>query len=103
MVVGFHSLRHTYASIHAESGTPQALIQENMGHSSPGMTEHYEHISEETARRVAAALDLPQIAEDGGTRAELLRIVQTASEDELARLLEIWRGLKANSITDHLV
>lgn len=103
VVVGFHSLRHTYASIHAESGTPQALIQENMGHSSPGMTEHYEHISEETARRVAAALDLPQIAEDGGTRAELLRIVQTASEDELARLLEIWRGLKANSITDHLV
>ena len=94
--VGFHSLRHTYASIHAESGTPQAVIQDNMGHSNPAMTEHYQHISEETARRVAAALDIPQLMdEDSGIRAELFRIVQTASDDDLARLLGLWRGISS--------
>ena len=93
--VGFHSLRHTYASIHAEEGTPQAAIQDNMGHQSPAMTEHYQHISEATARKVAAALDLPQIEEGDGTRSELLQIVQTARQEDLKRLLELWRGISS--------
>ena len=54
--VGFHSLRHTYVSLHAERGTPQAIIQANVGHASPAMTRHYTHISEATAIEVAAAL-----------------------------------------------
>ena len=93
--VGFHSLRHTYASIHAEKGTPQPVIQDNMGHANPAMTEHYQHISEETARKAAAALDLDLFGEDSGIRAELFRIVQTASEDDLARLLGLWRGISS--------
>lgn len=95
VVVGFHSLRHTYASLHAEKGTPQALIQDNMGHSSPAMTEHYQHISEQTARKVAAALDIPKIEEGGGTRAKLLQIVQTAGEEDLARLLGLWEKINS--------
>lgn len=94
-LVGFHSLRHTYASLHAASGTPQALIQENMGHSNPAMTEHYQHISEDTARKVAAALDLPQLEAGDGIRSELLHIVQTARQEDLARLLELWRGISS--------
>ena len=91
VVVGFHSLRHTYASIHAENGTPQPVIQDNLGHSNPAMTEHYQHISEEAARKAAAVLDFPLLEEDGGVRSELLRIVQTASVAELDRLMAMWR------------
>ena len=61
--VGFHSLRHTWVSLHAMSGTPQAIIQAAAGHSNPAMTAHYTHTSEDAARRVASALDLPQLAE----------------------------------------
>ena len=60
---GFHSLRYSYISHHAERGTPQAVIQANAGHRNPAMTEHYTRISDETARRVAATLTLP--APDG--------------------------------------
>ncbi len=56
--VGFHSLRHTFVSLHAERGTPQAVVQAVVGHGSPAMTAHYTHIGEETARRVAGVLEL---------------------------------------------
>ena len=56
--VGFHSLRHTYVSLHAERGTPQSVIQANVGHGSPAMTAHYTHVNEDTARRVAGVLTL---------------------------------------------
>lgn len=54
--VGFHSLRHTWVSMHAERGTPQAVIQASVGHANPAMTRHYTHISDDTARNVALAL-----------------------------------------------
>ena len=56
--VGFHSLRHTYVSLHAEAGTPQAMIQANVGHSNPAMTAHYTHVNEEAARQIAGVLTL---------------------------------------------
>lgn len=56
--VGFHSLRHTFVSLHAERGTPQAVVQAVVGHGSPAMTAHYTHIGEETARQVAGVLTL---------------------------------------------
>jgi integrase len=55
--VGFHSLRHTFVSIHAERGTVRAVVQSIVGHGSPAMTKHYEHIGEEAAK--AAALAMP--------------------------------------------
>jgi integrase len=58
--VGFHSLRHTYVSLHAEKGTPQALIQGNVGHSNPAMTQHYLHVNEETAFQTAQVLSLDE-------------------------------------------
>ncbi len=54
--VGFHSLRHTWVSLHAAAGTPQALIQKSAGHRNPAMTRHYTHVSEAAARRAVAAL-----------------------------------------------
>jgi integrase len=54
--VGFHSLRHTWVSMHAAKGTPQSVIQASVGHSNPSMTAHYTHVSEDTARKVALVL-----------------------------------------------
>lgn len=56
--VGFHSLRHTYVSLHAERGTSPAIIQAVVGHGNPAMTAHYTHIGEDATRRAAGALDL---------------------------------------------
>jgi hypothetical protein len=54
--VGFHSLRHTWVSMHAAAGTPGAVIQASVGHANPAMTAHYTHVNEITARDVARAL-----------------------------------------------
>jgi integrase len=58
VLVGFHSLRHSFVSLHAQAGTPQAILQKLAGHSNPMMTEHYTHISEDSARTTAAAFPL---------------------------------------------
>ncbi|MDF7799334.1 site-specific integrase [Pontiellaceae bacterium B1224] len=54
--VGFHSLRHTFVSLQAESGTPQAVVQAIVGHGNPAMTRHYTHIGEEAAKQAALAM-----------------------------------------------
>lgn len=56
-VVGFHSLRHTWVSLHAAAGTPAAVIQKAAGHGSPAMTEYYTHIQDSTARQATSAID----------------------------------------------
>lgn len=61
--VGFHSLRHTWVSIHAMSGTPQAIIQNSVGHSNPAMTAHYTHTSADAARRISSVFDSPQFTD----------------------------------------
>ncbi|MBI9020381.1 MAG: tyrosine-type recombinase/integrase [Verrucomicrobia bacterium] len=56
--VGFHSLRHTWVSLHAAAGTPQGVIQNVIGHANPAMTAHYLHVNEGTARHTARAWQL---------------------------------------------
>jgi integrase len=53
---GFHSLRHTYVSLHAERGTPAAVLQDNVGHTNPAMTQHYAHVSDRAAKEYADSL-----------------------------------------------
>lgn len=43
--VCFHSLRHTYASWHAEDGTDLYVLKELLGHGSITLTERYSHLS----------------------------------------------------------
>jgi len=44
--IGFHHLRHTYASLLAMKGTPLAVIAEALGHADHRMTvRHYAHLS----------------------------------------------------------
>ena len=46
--VCFHSLRHTFASWHVESGTGLYVVQKLLGHSNFKMTERYSHLGENT-------------------------------------------------------
>jgi integrase len=43
--ITFHNLRHTFASLLAMNGTQPELIQQQMGHSNPRMTQRYTHFS----------------------------------------------------------
>ncbi len=93
--VGFHSLRHSWISRHAEKGTSPILITDTAGHNNPAMTEHYTHVSDETARQIAKAVFLPHILdaspeeiENENKRQRLLRIVQNAGGALLQKLLQ---------------
>jgi integrase len=54
--VGFHSLRHTFVSLSANAGTPLAVVQAIVGHSSAAMTRHYYHESAGALKNAVAAL-----------------------------------------------
>ena len=91
---GFHSLRYSYISHHAEAGTPQAIIQANAGHANPAMTEHYMKISDDAALRIANALDITPEAklikaiETEPERQELHELVDTLPIDEVKNILK---------------
>ena len=85
--VGFHSLRHTYVSLHAERGTPQALIQGNVGHSNPAMTSHYLHVNEETAVKTAQVLSLDEPKEKRIVPDWILKKLEKASEQNAMQII----------------
>jgi integrase len=93
--VGFHSLRHTYVSLHAERGTPAAIIQGNVGHGSPAMTAHYTHISDAAAVDVAKVLDFTTGPENvaptdqAPERAELAKLAATADIEQIHAALKL--------------
>ena len=70
-MVGFHSLRHSFVSMAANSGASLAMVQALVGHSNPAMTRHYLHPSEKATRETVALLpDLAIDAQDAETPAE---------------------------------
>lgn len=91
---GFHSLRYSYISHHAEAGTPQAIIQANAGHANPAMTEHYTKISDNAALRVASALDITPDAkliesvDAEPERQEFRKLADILPIDEIRSILE---------------
>jgi integrase len=92
--VGFHSLRHTYVSLHAERGTPAAIIQGNVGHGSPAMTAHYTHISDSAAVEVAQVLDFTSPTDQDAPetvteprREQLKQLADTLSLEDIERIL----------------
>lgn len=58
-IKGFHSLRHSFVSLCAAAGVPQATIQDLVGHGSPAMTANYTHTSNQ--QKQAAIDTLPQL------------------------------------------
>ena len=53
---GFHSLRHTFVSIMAEYGVPQAVVQAIVGHSTIAMTLRYTHIGDKAVVQAMQAM-----------------------------------------------
>ena len=56
VVVGFHSLRHTFVSLCRESNAPLAVVENIVGHHSASLTRHYTHISEQASTDAVALL-----------------------------------------------
>ena len=42
--ISFHKARHTFATLSANLGIPEHLIQHSMGHTDPRMTRQYTHV-----------------------------------------------------------
>jgi len=55
--VVFHSLRHSFASWHAEAGTNLSVLQGLLGHATIEMTQRYSHIGESALRAAVKRLD----------------------------------------------
>lgn len=55
--IGWHALRHTFASHLAMRGAPAKAIQELLGHSSIEMTNRYMHLSPDARREAVQLLD----------------------------------------------
>ncbi len=56
LVYGFHSLRHSLATLLANTNVPITVIQQILGHSAASMSLHYCHADEEKAREGISAL-----------------------------------------------
>jgi site-specific recombinase XerD len=54
--VGWHSLRHTFASALVTSGVPLLTVSRLLGHKSLKMTERYAHLSQEKNKDAVAVL-----------------------------------------------
>jgi integrase len=57
--VGWHALRHTFASHLTMRGVPLKAVQELLGHATIEMTMRYAHLSPDVKRDAVAALDRP--------------------------------------------
>lgn len=62
--VVFHSLRHTFASWHVQSGTDLYTVQKLMGHSSFSMVQRYAHLSEGALQKAVKNLEKSMSAKD---------------------------------------
>lgn len=55
--VGWHTLRHSFASHLVMKGTPLKVVQELLGHATIEMTMRYSHLSPEISENAVKVLD----------------------------------------------
>jgi len=65
--IGWHVLRHTFASHLVMNGVPIKYVQELMGHASIAMTMRYAHLAPDSKRDAIQAIDRRPVP-DGATR-----------------------------------
>ena len=88
--VGFHSLRHSFATICINSGVPMDIIQELIGHSNIKMTRHYSRIGLETKADAMKNFSIGEKTKILYSPSEVLEMVsQMTSENWQAKQKEI--------------
>jgi integrase len=68
-----HDLRHNLITAHAEIGTPQSVLEAQVGHLSKRMSDHYKHISERAARKAADELARVKAVQRAEARAKVVK------------------------------
>lgn len=107
VVVGFHSLRHTFVSLCANSGVPLALVQSITGHARVEMTRHYFHANENALKTAIAALPSVGGAVTPESEAEAVagrfrafrEAVDGMTDAERVRALDYLKNLSAVEVT----
>ncbi len=69
--VTFHSLRHTFASWHAEAGTDLYVLKELLGHCTIAMTERYSHLGQNTLQAAVSTFEQSLQSEEQNEQARL--------------------------------
>jgi integrase len=67
--VGWHCLRHTFASHLVMRNVPLKAVQEMLGHATIEMTMHYSHLSPHVSREAVRLLDGAQLGQQMGNSA----------------------------------
>ena len=70
--IGWHILRHTYASHLVIKGVPLKVVQELLGHADIHMTMVYAHLSPVTKSAAVAVLDVPSVTPNSEAAHNLL-------------------------------
>ncbi len=69
-LLGWHALRHTFASHLVMRSAPIKAVQELMGHATIEMTMRYSHLSPDVRKDAVRLLDRPAVGAQGGHKIE---------------------------------
>ena len=79
-VLGFHSLRHSFASFCAEAGVPKAVVVSILGANSDIVDEFYTHVGEDAQRAAVEAISGSSASTPSGRIKRALEYIASVSE-----------------------
>ena len=88
---GFHSFRHSFVSMCADTGVPLTVVQALVGHLDSSMTAHYYHLTDSVARNAIAKLpgaDSKAVKAEPSKVDEAVKVLAGLSKNELMELRE---------------